>query len=107
MTDATPLSADSLKNIDLWQRMNAADGWHVEFSDDSDSYRWMKDHWAGSDVEWTWEFMHRPVLRADLWRYLKILHTGGVYTDIDASFAAVPKRALIGADAPDHADQTG
>lgn len=83
MTDATPLAADSTRNMDLWLRMNAADGWRVEFSDDSDSYRWMKDHWAGSDVEWTWEFMHRPVLRADLWRYLKILHTGGVYTDID------------------------
>lgn len=71
--------------IGRWSEKNAADGWTVRFFDDADAASWMRDKFAGSEVEWAWDFMRRGVLRADFLRYMLPLVEGGVYTDVDVS----------------------
>jgi alpha 1,6-mannosyltransferase len=69
-----------------WEAKNAADGWSVDFYDDERAQGWMEDNFAGSGVEWAWDFMKRGVLRADFLRYMLPLVKGGVYVDVDVSF---------------------
>jgi alpha 1,6-mannosyltransferase len=68
-----------------WREMNEPDGWSYNFMDDAATQEWISDVWAGSPVEWAWQFMHRGVLRADFFRYLITLVQGGVYSDVDVS----------------------
>jgi alpha 1,6-mannosyltransferase len=66
-----------------WVKLNAKDGWRLNFLDDHDAEEWMLKHFGGSDVEWAWEYMHRGVLKADFLRYMLPLVEGGVYSDVD------------------------
>ena len=68
-----------------WIELNKADGWSLHRSDDAMAWEWVGNTFAGSDVEWAWNYMHRGVLRADLLRYLRLLVDGGVYSDVDVS----------------------
>lgn len=66
-----------------WRDLNEPDGWSYNFLNDNQAAEWIADIWAGSNVEWSWQYMHRGVLRADFLRYLLILVRGGVYSDVD------------------------
>ncbi|CAD6575672.1 MAG: membrane-bound alpha-1,6- mannosyltransferase Initiation-specific [Tremellales sp. Tagirdzhanova-0007] len=66
-----------------WVNLNKPDGWALNFLNDTAAARWVTAHFADSDIEWAWNYMHRGVLRADLLRYLLLLVEGGVYSDID------------------------
>ena len=68
-----------------WVNLNKPDGWALNFLNDTAAARWVTAHFADSDIEWAWNYMHRGVLRADLLRYLLLLVEGGVYSDIDVS----------------------
>lgn len=74
-----------------WERSNP--GWSTEIYDDETQDRWMREHLAattdsGSEktaVLTTYEGLPRPVLKSDMFRYLKVFLDGGVYADSDTS----------------------
>jgi alpha 1,6-mannosyltransferase len=71
--------------VHKWEKKNGADGWAVQFYDDDQGRDWMERHFAGTDVEQTWNWLKRPVLKADFLRYLLPMVQGGVYADTDVS----------------------
>jgi alpha 1,6-mannosyltransferase len=89
-TDKTRDSADAAGRP--WLKLNARDGWRLNFLDDDEAFEWVADRFEGSDVEWAWRYMHRGVLRADFLRYLLPLIEGGVYSDVDVSDPTHPHR---------------
>lgn len=80
----------------LWRDKNAPDGWTTNFLDDAAAEEWVRGEFEGSPVEWTWDFLHRGVLKADFLRYLLPLIRGGVYSDVDVSFMSLSTR-FVGA----------
>lgn len=66
-----------------WRDMN--DGWDYEFFDDSAMQTWVNDIFPEGDIRWAWEYMPRPILKADFLRYLLPFVKGGVYSDVDVS----------------------
>ncbi|WWC72912.1 uncharacterized protein I206_106876 [Kwoniella pini CBS 10737] len=67
----------------IWENLNKADGWKMNFLNDQQAHDWMLSKFEGSDVNWAWDYMHRGVLKADFLRYLLPLIIGGVYSDVD------------------------
>lgn len=70
-----------------WIKYNAKDGWKLNFLDDEMAWKWVNEKFRMTDVEWSWSYMHRGVLRADFLRYLLPLVEGGVYSDVDVSYS--------------------
>lgn len=68
-----------------WNAVNEGIGWKCELLDDEEADAWVRHHFRGTDVEWTWDYMTRPILRADFLRYLFMLVHGGFYADADVS----------------------
>ncbi|ORY33027.1 hypothetical protein BCR39DRAFT_520802 [Naematelia encephala] len=68
---------------DEWKKMNAVDGWRLNFLDDQAAEEWVYEVFRGSNVLWAWKNLHRGVLKADFLRYLLPLIVGGVYSDVD------------------------
>jgi len=74
-----------------WERTNP--GWSTNIYDDETQDSWMRDHLAtttDSGAEKTavlkaYEGLPRPVLKSDMFRYLKVFLEGGVYADSDTS----------------------
>ena len=54
-----------------------------KFLDDAAMEAWVREHWANTDVQRTWDDMPRIILKADLLRYLLILVEGGTWSDMD------------------------
>lgn len=73
--------------VERWEKSNAADGWKVQYFDDEQGKSWLERHFAGTDVERTWNWFTRPVMKADFLRYLLPMLQGGVYADTDVSLA--------------------
>lgn len=57
--------------------------WNLAFYDDDAALRWVSDAAGESAIEWAFKRMRRGVLKADFWRYLVVLLSGGVYSDVD------------------------
>ena len=72
-----------VKEHDKWNEKHKEIGWKSELLSDTEAASWVKHHFAGTDVEWAWNFMTRPILRADFLRYLFLLVHGGFYADAD------------------------
>ncbi|MGB3590553.1 MAG: glycosyltransferase [Nonlabens sp.] len=55
--------------------------WQLEISDDVDVERYLLTHLSRTDY---WKICNKKTVeKVDLWRFLKMFHEGGVYTDID------------------------
>lgn len=67
----------------LWESMNRADGWTLDFYNDTESQAWVEETFGDSQVVWAWDYLPRGVLKADFLRYLLPLVKGGVYSDTD------------------------
>ena len=76
------LSPDAIK---IWNEKNRLDGWDVMYFDDWQGDKWVKDTFNGTKIQWAWDFMTRPVLKADFLRHMLPLVLGGVYVDVDVS----------------------
>ena len=55
--------------------------WDIEVSDDDDVAMYLQTHLSASD--WLLLEKQHIVEKTDVWRLLKIIHEGGIYTDID------------------------
>lgn len=71
------------KEHEKWNEKHKETGWRSELLSDTEAAKWVKHHFAGTDIEWAWNFMTRPILRADFLRYLLLLVHGGFYADAD------------------------
>ena len=75
--------------MDAWNNQNRGDGWDAWFMDDFQSARWIEKHFNNTEVHWASKWFPRPVLNADLLRYLVTLVEGGVYVDVDVSLSSL------------------
>ncbi|KAG0149294.1 hypothetical protein CROQUDRAFT_89382 [Cronartium quercuum f. sp. fusiforme G11] len=66
-----------------WQRTNP--DWDYHLSADEEEEGWVRETLGeNSGLIRAWEALgNEPVMRADLWRYLKLAMVGGVYADMD------------------------
>ena len=68
-------------NIATWKERNP--GWQYHLFDDRDAYRHLDSHLHGSKDLKFYESLGDGILRIDLFRYLLLYTTGGVWTDLD------------------------
>lgn len=62
-----------------WSQM----GFEPKFLDDAGAEAWIKSHYDNTSIQHMWDSMPRFILKADLLRYLLMLHEGGTWSDMD------------------------
>ncbi|KAJ9118820.1 hypothetical protein QFC24_006019 [Naganishia onofrii] len=59
--------------------------WEIRFFDDDALDRWVRTVFGGTRAEKVWNTLPRPVLKADIFRYMAMFVEGGIYTDSDTA----------------------
>ena len=67
------------KQVRSWREQNP--NCRYKLWDDKECYLFIKDKFP--DFLKTYNLLNKPVMKADLFRYLVVYHYGGVYADID------------------------
>lgn len=81
-TSPAGLEANDRKSIQSWVKLNQKHRYEIVTQHSAESY--VRDKFAHrSDIEETFIDLQDPILRADFIRYLVLLGSGGVYSDID------------------------
>ncbi|KAF8321538.1 hypothetical protein DL93DRAFT_2223905 [Clavulina sp. PMI_390] len=75
-TDKAPPSAEDART---WEHH----GFESLFLNDDDSLAWVIEHFGDSEITRAYRTLPRPVMKADMLRYLIMLAAGGVYSDAD------------------------
>jgi len=58
-------------------------GFEYTFMNDGDADVWVKEHFEGSLIWWTWQSLPAGILRSDYLRYVVLCFEGGIYSDTD------------------------
>lgn len=80
---ATEKNLDKIPEyFDDWDEMMP--NWNITLFDDTSLEQWVNFEFAGSEVERIFNRLPRQVLKSDLFRYLYLMVSGGIYTDSDS-----------------------